>query len=140
RATRASRMVLPRARWNRGRAKGERSSMSGFLLPRLPGPARAGDELFEPAQLLGAGVLGLEEAGDELVEGAVEDLVQEAGGDALPAVARGVDEGAPLGAVLDQPLLLHVAEHRLHGVERQLPAGAHLLVDLADAAGAKLPQ
>ena len=70
----------------------------------------------------------------------VEEPVQEPRGHAIAAVGRLVDERPPLGPVPDQPLLLHDPQERLHGVERQLAAGTHPLVDLADAPGAQLPE
>src|SRR5690242_11492931 len=90
-----------------------------FALP-FTAPLRAprfGDEPFQLLQLVGAGVPGPQHGQDQLIKGAVEDLVEEAPRDLLAAVFGEVDEGAALGAVADEALLLHDAQERLHGVE-----------------------
>src|SRR6516225_9498436 len=100
--------VPPRAAWASQCQTAVYQDTSAPLLPRLRALVFAGlgDEALQLLQLVGAGALGLEQRQHELVEGAVEDLVEEAAGDPLAADPRGVDEGAALGAVPDEPLVL----------------------------------
>src|SRR5438045_961872 len=93
-APRARRRVPPRAAWASQFQRGRCQVMSVALASvRTFTPAGLGDEPLELPELLGGGVARLEQGEDQLVHGAVEDLVQEAGGDLLAGVEGGVDEG-----------------------------------------------
>src|SRR4051812_8512444 len=108
-----------------------------FLLPLVTSTP---DEFFQFTEFIRADIFDAEHAEYQLVEGAVEHFVEEPGTDLFATVQGIVDEGTAFGAMTNQALLLHVAQHRLNGVEGQFPLRTHPLVNLAYAAFPYLPQ
>src|SRR5262249_21265204 len=94
--------------------------LRSLLVPRPP-PPRLAQHLAQLLQFARTRAARLEQAGDELIDRSIEDLVEEAGRLLLAAVGGRIDERPPAGCVPDEPLLVHDAEQRLNGVERQFP-------------------
>ena len=58
----------------------------------------------------------------------------------ISAVTRRVNERAPLHMMLDERLVFHDAQQRLHGVVGQVLELHEVPMDMADAAGTMLPE